>query len=306
MKYSIFILLLSLPFLCYYQDKKFNPETGFAEVNGTKLYYEVAGKGEPIIFVHGNVGDRRHWDKQFEPLSKKFKVVRYDVRGFGKSAMPKSDEPYSDWDDIKALMNYLKIDKAHICGLSMGSGIAVDFALVYPEKCLSVIPIGPWGSGFGAGNFKSANADSLWVIMPKIRELVNNGKLIDAVDYIWTGNQSHAHSVKDENTRKALLEMGYDYTFWSWLNQSKVQSLKPTGMDRLKEIKLPALIIIGEYDIPACIEVANIMKKDIKGSKLVTIKNAGHFMNMDKPEEFNNELIKFIESLNKPLWIKIP
>src|SRR5512137_2035471 len=83
------------------------PETisGFAPVNGTTLYYEMAGQGETVVFIHGNFGDRRHWDRQFKPLSKKFKVVRYDVRGFGKSAMPKTDEPYSDWDDLKALMD---------------------------------------------------------------------------------------------------------------------------------------------------------------------------------------------------------
>lgn len=258
------LLLLAL-LMMYFSNKGIGQQTGFAEVNGTKLYYEVAGKGEPIVFVHGNFGDRRHWDKQFEPLSKKFKVVRYDVRGFGKSSMPKPEEPYSNWDDLKALMDYLKIDKAHICGLSMGSGIAVDFALVYPEKCLSVIPIGPWGSGFGSGNFKSPNADLLLLTLPIIRELVYKGKLKEAVDYIWKDNQCLARTVKDENTRKALLEMGYDYTFWSWLNQSKIQSLSPTGMDRLKEIKLPTLIVTGEYDHPGCIEVADIMKKEIKG-----------------------------------------
>jgi pimeloyl-ACP methyl ester carboxylesterase len=296
MKTHLLLLALLLMFFSY---NGISQQTGFAEVNGTKLYFEVAGKGEPIIFVHGNFGDRRHWDKQFEPLSKKFRVVRYDVRGFGKSAMPKPEESYSNWDDLKALMDYLKIDKAHVCGLSMGSGIAVDFALVYPEKCLSVIPIGPWGSGFGEGNFKSPNADSLFVVFTQVRKLLGYGELKEAVDYIWTGNQSLAHTVKDKDTRKALLEMGYDYTFWSWLNQSKIQSLNPTGMDRLKEIKLPTLIVIGEYDHPCCIEVADIMKKEIKGSKLVTIKNAGHIMNMDKPEEFNNELIKFIDNLHK-------
>ena len=83
-------------------------KSGYAEVNGTSLYYEVAGKGDPIVFIHGNFGDHRHWDFQFGPLSNNYKVVRYDLRGFGKSALPKSDESYNDWDDLKALLEFLE------------------------------------------------------------------------------------------------------------------------------------------------------------------------------------------------------
>jgi len=77
---------------------------GIAKVNGTSLYYEVAGKGEPIVFVHGNFGDNIHWDQQVEPLSKSFKILMYDVRGYGRSALLKSDEPYFDTKDLKSLL----------------------------------------------------------------------------------------------------------------------------------------------------------------------------------------------------------
>ena len=94
-------------------------------------------------------------------------MVRYDVRGFGKSAMPKPEEPYCNHDDLKTLMDYLKIDKANICGLSMGSGIVIDFAIAYPERCFSLIPIGPWPVGFGQGDFISPNTDSLFANITK-------------------------------------------------------------------------------------------------------------------------------------------
>src|SRR5687768_13828207 len=100
---------------------------GSAAVNGTTLYSPLARRGGVVVLLHGNMGDRRHWGFQFRPLARKYKVVRYDMRGFGKSDLPNPDDAYSHHEDLKALLEYLGIEKAHVCGLSMGSGVAVDF-----------------------------------------------------------------------------------------------------------------------------------------------------------------------------------
>jgi len=269
-------------------------ESGFAAVNGTSLYYEVAGKGIPIVFIHGNFGDRRHWDFQIGPLSKDFRVIRYDVRGFGKSTVPKSDEPYSDRNDLKALLEYLKIDRAHICGLSRGSAVAVDFALAYPEMCLSLIPIGPWASGFGSGEYKSQYADSMYSIFPIANKILESQGPKAITDFIWKGNNCLARSVKNQTTLDSLLKMGYDYSYWSHLNNSKIDWLEPPAISRLKEIKLPTLIVTAEYDLESCKEIADIMEKEIQGSKKIFLKDAGHIMNMDKPDEFNKVISDFM------------
>ena len=148
---------------CSTANNSQEPEKSLAEVNGTKLYYEVVASGEPIIFVHGNFGDVRHWDFQVEPFSGKLKVVRYDVRGYGKSAVPDTVTSYRDCDDLRALMDFLKIEKAHICGLSMGSGIVIDFALAYPSRCLSLIPIGPWPNGWRVKIPAFRSVDGMWI-----------------------------------------------------------------------------------------------------------------------------------------------
>ena len=101
----IFFILSSL-ISCDTKDKKSAVEKGFAQVNGTKLYYELSGTGEPVVLIHGNWGDRRHWDFQLSSLSKNYKVIRYDVRGYGKSALPKSEEPYNDYNDLKTLLDF--------------------------------------------------------------------------------------------------------------------------------------------------------------------------------------------------------
>lgn len=296
MKKLIILSVLILTFIS--SNAKPEITSGFAEVNGTKLYYEVAGKGEPIIFVHGNFGDRRHWDYQFEQLSKSFKVVRYDVRGYGKSALPKPDETYYDTEDLKALLEYLNIKKAHICGVSMGSGIIVDFALEYPEMCLSIIPTGPWAVGFGTNEYKSPAADSLFAVMAKTTTIAKEKGSKEATDYFWTGNNVISPTAnKSKSTLDSLLQMGYEYSYWGFLNQNKRSFISPAAIGRLSQIEISTLIVTAEFDVVACIEIANLMEKDIKGSIKVSINGAGHLMNMDKPEEFNAQLVSFIESL---------
>ena len=106
-------------------------QQGFADVNGTRLYYEMVGSGHPLVLVHGFTLDTRMWDDQFEMFAGRNQVVRYDLRGFGKSALP-TTEPYSHPDDLRALMTHLGIEHAFIIGLSLGGAVAVDFAVTYP------------------------------------------------------------------------------------------------------------------------------------------------------------------------------
>src|SRR5579872_3466169 len=116
--------------------------TGFAEVNSTKLFYEVAGEGHPLVLIHGGLVDHHLWDEQFSAFAQHYKVIRYDMRGFGDSGLIKvGDAPYSMRDDLHALLQHLGIEKTYIMGLSMGGGMAIDFTLAYPEMVDALIPV---------------------------------------------------------------------------------------------------------------------------------------------------------------------
>jgi pimeloyl-ACP methyl ester carboxylesterase len=294
-KVALLTVLIFIETLSFGQSgvKSNRIDSGYAEVNNTRLYYEVSGKGQAIVFIHGSFGDRRFWDFQASDLSKKFKVLRYDLRGFGKSALPKEEEVYRDCDDLLALLKYLKIDRAHICGLSYGSFIAIDFALAYPQKCLSLIPIGPRVAGDDLNDYK-ANSDSFKTIVAKAVELLKTSGRKDATDFLWAGENNLSKSVQSSKAREVLLKMGYEYSWWRHLHPSKREYVFPQAIRNLDQIKMPTLIVTADFDAPICKQVATTLRDQIKGSELISIGHAGHVMNMDNPEQFNKELSKFI------------
>ncbi len=115
-------------------------QRGFADINGASLCYEVAGTGHPLIFIHGFTLDTRMWDDEFDVFAQHYQVMRYDARGFGQSSVPGSDA-YSHVDDLCALMALLDIAHAHVIGLSMGGGLAIDFAVAHPDMADTLIPV---------------------------------------------------------------------------------------------------------------------------------------------------------------------
>ena len=112
--------------------------TGFVDVGGgIELYFEEAGTGPAVLFIHAHSVDRRMWDAQFNRLSSQYRVVRYDLRGYGLSGMPQEGKDYLHAEDLYKLMDHLDIRSAHIVGLSLGAFVALDFMHLYPEHTLS-------------------------------------------------------------------------------------------------------------------------------------------------------------------------
>jgi pimeloyl-ACP methyl ester carboxylesterase len=284
MKTLLFYLTLATMAFSVQAQTKQPVKTGMAEVNGTELYYEVAGEGEPLVLIHRNCGDRRDWDDQFMLLSKRFRVIRYDVRGYGKSTMPDPGVEYEDYSDLKSLLDYLEIERAHICGLY--HGIEVDFAIAYPNKCLSLIAAAPWANGYRSPVFPTT--DKI-LFKPWTNELREH-RLDPGLYYDVNGYRADAR-------RSETLETANDNYSWLTLNKSNRQFLRPPAAGRLIEIKVPTLIVTSEHDLEFCKEVADLMEREIAGAKKVSIKGAGPCMNKDKPHEFNRIVVKFIQEV---------
>ena len=291
------VILLCFTFSCQQGEEvaeeveKVQIETGYADVNKTRLYYEIAGSGDALVLIHGNFGDNRHWDGQFEALAKNYKVIRYDVRGYGKSSLPVEGESYSNHDDLKALLEHLGISNAHVCGLSMGSGIAVDFALVYPEMCESLIPTGPWAFGYNS----PATAE-LFEVFGKISSVLKKNGTKAAAN-CWSDSPYFKSTFKNPKVLERFREISYDFSFWNFMNEDPVIYVEPPAAQQLGKLSLPTLIVTAEYDLEACREIADLMEQKNPNAKKIVIAGAGHCMNMEKPDEFNKAVLDFLKEL---------
>jgi pimeloyl-ACP methyl ester carboxylesterase len=266
-------------------------ESGFVPVANGQLYFESSGSGpDTVVLIHGNAGDRRHWTTQVPALAPHMKVIAYDVRGFGRSSVPVADAAYSDFDDLLALLDALRIDAAHIVGWSMGAGIATDFALAHGARTRSLVAVGPWINGH-ASEAVSTFIGELGVVARAFQSEGQNAAL-DA----WMASPGFAASILDPAMGAEFRRIAADYSWWAMGNRSPQQPLSPGAADRLAEIAAPTLVLTAEADLPACLECADLLQASIAGAVKVVMPGTGHLLQMEAPEAFNGHLLNFLQS----------
>jgi len=263
---------------------------GFAEVNDTRLYYEIVGKGHPLVLIHGFSLNTKMWDDQFEAFAKHYKVIRYDVHGFGKSALPTAGKEYSHTKDLKALLSQFGIDYAYVVGLSMGGRIAIDFTLEYPEVTKALIL-----ADSVVGGFRDWSKTLSEVEKSILKEAKENG--VDAGKEVWKNCPLFKPAFEKPNVALRLKQMISDYSGWHWVNSNPLRSLDPPAIERLQEIMVPTLIIVGERDLPDLHKIADILNRKIQNSQRITLKGVGHMSNMETPNEFNEAVLNFLANV---------
>lgn len=261
-------------------------ETGFADTNDTRLYYEVAGKGEPVVLVHGFSLDTRMWDEQFIELAKQYRVIRYDVRGYGRSDVPREGEPYYHADDLLGLLDHTGTDKAHIIGLSLGAAIACEFVVAHPERALSLVAADPVVWGYEWSLEYQASLGALW----------GAGKAggIAAANALWLKHDMFAAAMQNEHVAEKLTAIIGDYSGWHWVNDDPGKLPEKPAFERLEEFRLPVLAIVGERDVADFHRITTEMRERIPGARKVVLPNVGHMSNMEDPARFTDTVLEFL------------
>lgn len=263
-------------------------QNGFAEVNGTCLYYEVAGSGHPMVLIHGMGGNTRTWDDQFEPFGEHYQVIRYDVRGFGKSALPTS-ESYAHTDDLKALLEHLGISHAYVLGLSMGGEIAINFALTYPEATRALVPVDSALGGFQWSQEWTEQSDELARVLGS---MYKEGRLQAATEF-WLNSPLLKPALEKPGLKFRLVQND-DYSGWHSFNEDPVRNPDPPAAQRLDKINVPTLIIVGERDLPDFHAIADTLQQEIPNARKVVLPRVGHMSNMEDPDKFNEVVLSFL------------
>ena len=227
-----------------------------------------------MILIHGSLLDGRSWDDQFGPFARRFRVVRYDARGWGRSALPPR-QTYSHHDDLRALMDSLSLERAHILGLSMGGAIAIDFALTYPQRIGALIPVSS-----GPGGFQAPPPEEPTEKPKRVVDVYRESGLEAAKRHVF---QFFKPGVRNLSLLRRMLD---DYSGWHLIDEDPGVGPQSPAAQRLDEIGAPALVILGEQDHRNLHLSTDFLKKGVTGARKVVVPGVGHLLNMQQPEQF--------------------
>lgn len=268
---------------------------GYAPVHNGQLYYEVAGTGHPVLFIHAGVADCRMWDDQFAVFSRYYRVIRFDTRGFGKSRTETTG--FSNRQDIVDLLNHLEVARTCVIGISRGGQIAIDFTIEHPEFVSALITVAAGLGGFDYPSDDSSVARHEFEIFTHMDELWENNafdELADLEAHVWADGPSQPVGRADRNIREYIHDIvRANYTRQD--GKATAQQLTPPAAGRLGEIRVPTLILVGEYDEIVTQAMADKLAKDIPGAEKVIFPATAHMIPMEQPEKFNSTALSFLK-----------
>jgi pimeloyl-ACP methyl ester carboxylesterase len=270
-------------------------QTGMAEVNGVQLYYEVAGQGKPVVFSHAGIADARMWDDQFDAFAQRYRVIRYDHRGMGRSTM--APGPFALREDAYGLMRFLGIERAALIGCSMGGAAILDCALAHPDAVGALVLVDSGMSGEEWTPEEEAQGEA---IFGPIEAAIQRGDLDAANEmevHLWVDGLRRRPEQVNPAVRAKVLEMNLTtFKRAEEFKQGQSQPLTPPAAGRLGEIRCPTLVIVGDEDLPTELKTADKLAAEIPGARKAVIHDAAHLPNMEKPQEFNRIVLDFLAS----------
>ncbi len=279
MKYAVVIICLSI-YSCSPLEARAHSE-GFIKAGNDSIYYESAGTGRTIVFIHDGVLPGVVWNSQFKELSGSYHLVRYDRRGYGKSSAARGD--YTHLEDLHTLFEELGIENATLVGASSGGALAIDFTLKYPEKVNSLVLVGAVVGGFSYTEHMRTRGGHLPETFEDDTE-ENFYYVMEDPYLIWKGNQ--------EAKMKAM-KIVKDYPA-RIIDRPRPERAEIMPYKRLNEIKVPALILAGEYDIPDVHACTGVFDACIPDSRRYIIPDCGHLVALEQPALFNEAVIDFM------------
>lgn len=263
-------------------------QSGFAPVNGAELYYEIAGRGQPLLLIHAGVADSRMWDDQFGDFAGHYRVIRYDLRGFGRTLMPGG--VYAGYEDAAGLLDFLGVTRAHVVGISFGGRVALDFALAYPERVMALVLGAPsvGGQRPPAEVLRFAEAEDA---------ALEQGDLEAATELnlrMWVDGPYRTPDQVDAAVRQRVGEMQRHAFTIPEPEDAEERPLAPPAIERLAEVRAPTLVLVGDQDIPDKVMVAERLAAEIPGARKAVIPGVAHMVSMEKPAVFGQLVLDFL------------
>lgn len=269
---------------------KTTPSTSI--INGATLTYEERGSGPALVFLHGHLLDSGQWDDQIDHFASHSRVLRYDARGFGQSALPPT--PFAHHEDLRGLLDARAINRAVLIGCSGGGAIAIDAALAYPERVRALVLVGSALNGYRPPGPVPAQ-------MAEMNAARRAGRIVEAVEAslraLTDGPRRQADQV-NPIARARTAAMTKRLFARPPVPEAQPQPLDPPAANRLAELRIPTLIIVGGEDQPPIHAIAAQLQSGIAGARSVVLPDAGHHPNLEHPTAFNQILGTFLATLS--------
>jgi pimeloyl-ACP methyl ester carboxylesterase len=270
--------------------------------DGVRLYYEETGSGTPIVLVHEFADDHRGYEGQMRYFGRRYRSIAYNARGYPPSEVPEDPTRYSQdraRDDIRAVFDALKIDKAHIVGISMGGFAVLHFGLAYPDRALSLVVA---GCGYGAEpgkrqQFHDETAKTIALIE-------GEGMEVASKSYALGPSRVQFQNKDPRGWAEFATNLAGHSTKGSALTMRGVQAQRPSLWDLvepMRRLEVPTLVMTGDEDDP-CLEPGILMKRTIPSAALVVFPNTGHALNLEEPDLFNRSVAGFFHQVERGRW----
>lgn len=256
-----------------------------------QLHYETAGEGMPLVLSHAAFLDSRMFDGVWESLAVHFRVIRYDMRGYGLSSPVHS--PLCRRDDLNQLLNHLNVTRAHLVGCSNGGQVSLDWALEQPDRAASLTLVGATPGGF---DLQGAPPRYIYEMF----EAIQRGDVDRASELqirIWLdGECREPEQVAPELRQKALAMNRIPVTQNTFLiaDAQPVNPLDPPAISRLESVNCPTLIMAGSLDHPELLRAADEMAMRIPRARKVILEGSGHVPSYEQPDTFTQQLLDFL------------
>jgi pimeloyl-ACP methyl ester carboxylesterase len=244
--------------------------------------------GEPLLLLHAGIADGRMWQRQMDKLCKQHFVIAPDLRGYGQTPLP--DGPFSYLKDLTETLDQHKIQKTWIVGASFGSRLGLSYYLRHPERVKGLVLISPILSGFSP-------SEEIRAFNQKEDDLLATGELQEATELnlrFWVDGPNRSEDDVDREVRLQIQAMQHQAFQNPVPAGARVEEAETNAMDRLGEIVCPVLIVTGDQDHAAVLDHAQLAAQGIPGAVIQVVSEAGHIVNMEKPEKINSLLEEFI------------
>lgn len=263
-------------------------QTGRVLLDGGDLYYEIAGEGPSLVLAHAGFVDCRMWDEQFPVFAQHYRVLRYDRRGFGNSQF--TSGPFSHRRDLYRLLKYLGIERAHLLGCSAGGATIVDFALEHPEMTASLVLVSSALSGY---QFQGDMPKPLQQLFAAL-QVKDFNQAADLAVRLWIDGPQRTPDQVEARVRDQGREMSLTNLSNIFISE---EPLEPPAIGRLSQLATPTLVMAGELDDANVRTISELLATQIAGAQKAIISGTAHMPNMERPEEFNQIVLAFLQAV---------